>query len=614
MDLPRRSPPLLSLLLTLFATALGVASLLGHAFRWEVPGAGPLGVLRFAVDDATSGVFVLLAGLVGTSALLAGRREAYDPIRRVLTFAFLLGLVLVPMAGDVFGLLFAWELMSVAPGVLLVLDARPEARRAGVLYLAYAQLSSLAVLAGLLLWSGGRFGTLDSLVASAGPPHATLLILLGALVKAGVMPFHSWLPEAHPAAPSHVSALMSGVMVALPAYLVLRLVVPPGVPAALATIVLLLGAASAALAALHALHARDLKRVLALTTVAHMGVLFSLLGVALLLPRPTPGTLSATVASTAIAYAFAHGLSKGALFLVAGEIHHATGELALERLGGLWRTLGPVAALAGLAGLALAGLPPFAGFPAELSLFTSLFAAMAQLDALSGVVALAALFLIGVGAGAGLAAVAKVVLGAFHGPARTAGPAHALPRTALIAPALLLAASLVVGLAPGLLWAGLPTGAPDPWTLPMTNGSLAVAPMLAAGVAVLLLAAFAVRAAPRPRRVPPWATGGPPPTPRQTYTPQALVMPYRILFAELLRPRSDLRVQDAPVAPFAPSKGHYEDPSPQYIEPWVHQPLLRTLVPILERLRRLHRGPVQIYLIIALLALVFILFLLPVIR
>lgn len=608
----RSATPAVGLALTLLALALGVFLLTGETLSVELPLVGPLGPLSLYAAGGLQGTFLLLLGLLGTAAVLAGRRDGLDRVGRSLVVVFLGGLLLVPLAADVFTFLLAWELMSAAPGLLLALSPRPETRRAGLVYLVYAHLSALALMAGLLTWNQAGDGSFDGLLARPAPAPATVLLLLAALIKAGVMPFHRWLPEAHPAAPGHVSALMSGAMVAQPAYVVLRFLAPGGTSVPLATIVLLLGALTSALASLHALHERDLKRLLALTTVAHMGVVFAVLG--LLLERHGPLVpYRPYLEGAVLVYVLAHGLAKGALFLVAGEIHHATGELDLERLGGLWRSSRGLALMAGLGGIALAGLPPFAGFAAEIVVFTCLFATLGALGPLNGVVLLGAVFLLGIGAGAGLAAIGKFVLGAFHGPARAPIQVHPVPRTALLGPALALAASLVVGVAPGLVAASFDGLAADAWSLPTPVGDIRLAPLLVLGGILTLAAVWALRGT-RAKAVVPWATGGPPPTPRQTYTPQALVMPYRILFAEILRPSSDLRLQDAPIAPFAPSHGHYEDPTPRYIEPWIHRPLLRLLLPPVERLRRLHRGPVQSYLIIALLVLVLLLFLLPVMR
>lgn len=606
-------PPLLSLFLALGTLTLGLFLLTGPLLAVDLPLSGPLGSLQLA-GDSTTGLFLLLVGLLGTAAALAGHRHGPQRAQRFLFFLFLLGLALVPLAGDVFTFLVAWELMSLAPGLLLILDAQTEARRAGVLYISYAQISALLILTGLLWWVQGGDASFDLLLLHPPPVGAAVCLVLGAAMKAGLMPFHLWLPEAHPAAPSHVSALMSGAMVTLPAYLVLRFLLPHRLDPAFGLLLLLAGGLSAALGSLHALHARNLKRVLAMTTVAHMGVLFSLLGLGLLLVAHRQTALVPYVSAASLAYLLTHGLSKGALFLVAGEVHHATHELDLERLGGLWRATGGLAVLGFLGGFSLAGLPPFGGFPSELALFATFLATLPKLDPAEGVAVFGSLFLLGLAAGAGLAAIAKIVYGAFHGPSRVTTPVVVPPLSGLVPALLLIAASLLLGLAPGLLWAHLPVPAAHAAQLPTPLGPYSFLPLVLGTLGLLIVIALLVGwSLKRPQRVEPWACGGPAPSARQTYTPQSLVMPYRVLFAEILRPASDLSLQETPVAPFAPSRGRYDDPAPRFVEKWAHQPLQRVLAPLLSLLRRLHRSSIHFYLTIALALLLTLLFLLPVI-
>ncbi|HLE47404.1 MAG TPA: proton-conducting transporter membrane subunit [Candidatus Thermoplasmatota archaeon] len=598
------------MVLCLAAVGAGLVLLSGTALAFDLLGPPRSFSIQLGAEPGLAGGFLLLVGTVGFAATLAGRQEHLGSAREAIVFAFLVGLTLVPLAENLFTFFIAWETMSVAPGLLLVLDARAEARRAGLLYLVYANVSAFALLVGFLLWGDGLTPRLDDLLGMPLPLPAAILLVLGCMMKAGVMPFHYWLPEAHPQAPSHVSALMSGVMVALPVYVATRFLVPMQIDKPLATTVLLLGALSATLGALHGLHSRNIKRLLAFTTIAHMGVLFALVGLAMLVPD-TVASQSFFAPAIAV-YVLSHGWAKGSLFLIAGSIHHATGELDLDRLGGLARTMGPLAALAALASVALSGLPPTAGFPAELGVLTAFLGALPGLPPIDGVVVLGSLFLMAVGAGAGLAAAAKITLGAFHGPARGVSPPR--PAKGLGGPAVLVALSLGVGILPGLPWFRLSAGEDRPWTLLTPLGEFTFIPLLSIGVlaAVLLWSVFGVRRA-TPSLVAPWACGLPPPGPRQAYTADGLVMPYRILFAEILRPSSDLSIQDAPVAPFAPVKGRYAESQPNYVEPWVHRPIMRFLVPPIERLRRLHRGAVQVYLIIALLVLIGLLYLLPVI-
>lgn len=604
--------PIFALAWAVAALVAGLYLLEGGSLQAYVPPADTDFALAFEAEGPLAGAFLVLVGILGAAAVVQGRRERLEPGGRLLVATFIAGMALVVAASNLFTFILAWEVMSASPGLLLILDARAQARRAGILYLVYSHLAGLALLLGFLQWSAGGSTEFARLAATPMPAPAAVLLVLGCAIKAGVMPFHTWLPEAHPQAPAPVSALMSGAMVALPSYVLIRFVLPADLPASLAVTALLLGAVTSALGSLHSFHTSDIKTILAYTTIAHMGVLFAAFGLAVMAHAAGDDALAGFVAAAMTAYALVHGLAKATLFLIAGEIHHLVGQLDLERLGGLWHASPRLAALSAMGAAALAGLPPFGGFIAELALGASFLAALPLLDPIDGVAVLGALFLMAIGFGAGLAAVAKFHLGVFHGPQRSRPTQSVVHSGALWG---LVALTFILGALPGLLWAalGLPSSGADGFSTPL--GELRMLPLLVLGTAATLLAYLASRLwNRRARAADPWLCGLPKATPRQTYSANGLVMPYRILFAEILKPKSDLRLQEAPVNPFAPAKGQYDDPTPRFIEPWVHAPLLRLLLPPIERLRTLHRGPVQLYLIIALLTLVGLLFFLPVLQ
>ena len=243
--------------------------------------------------DALSGFFIILIGLGGAGASLFalgyGRHEAHP--ERVLPFypAFLAGMTLVTVADDAFTFLFAWELMSLTSWALVMAHHREEGNaEAGFVYLIMATFSGLALLLafGLLAGSGGDYA-FDSIRAhhpSVSVAAAVLIVaLIGAGSKAGLVPLHVWLPLAHPAAPSHVSALMSGVMTKIAVYAFIRIVFDLLGPNQwwAGTVVLALGGITAVLGVLHALMEHDLKRLLAYSTVENIGIVFIGLGLAL---------------------------------------------------------------------------------------------------------------------------------------------------------------------------------------------------------------------------------------------------------------------------------------------------------------------------------------------
>ena len=297
--------------------------------------------------DALAAAFLAIVNLGGVGASIYGigygRHE--DEPARVLPFypLFLAAMNLVVLADDAYSFLLSWELMSLASWALVMSRHRaPETVRAGYLYLIMASGGTFALLLafGLLGGSAGgdTFGMIAAHRLSPGLAAAALvLVLIGAGSKAGLVPLHAWLPLAHPAAPSHVSALMSGVMTKVAVYAFIRIVfglmgAPPwwwGVPALVA------GGITAALGILYALMETDLKRVLAYSTIENIGIIFVALGLALAFKADGLADAAALALTAALFHAFNHMLFKSVLFFGAGSLIVATGEQDMEALGGL---------------------------------------------------------------------------------------------------------------------------------------------------------------------------------------------------------------------------------------------------------------------------------------
>jgi formate hydrogenlyase subunit 3/multisubunit Na+/H+ antiporter MnhD subunit len=334
--------------------------------------------------DALAALFLVVANLGGLTASLYGlgygRHE--EAPARVLPFfpAFLAGMNLVVLADDAFTFLFSWEFMSLSSWALVMAHhRRPGNAAAGYVYLLMASFGTLALLLafGLLAGSAGgyAFASIRSATASAEVSAVVLaLVLLGAGSKAGLVPLHVWLPLAHPAAPSHVSALMSGVMTKVAVYgfarIVLDLLGPPlwwwG------ALVVLLGGITAVLGVLHALMEHDLKRLLAYHTVENIGIIFIGLGLALAFEANAMPAAAALGLTAALFHVFNHSVFKSLLFYGAGAVLTATGERDMEKLGGLIHRM-PYTAFAFLVGsAAISALPPFNGFASEWLTFQAI--------------------------------------------------------------------------------------------------------------------------------------------------------------------------------------------------------------------------------------------------
>ncbi|HKY19153.1 MAG TPA: hydrogenase 4 subunit B [Rhizomicrobium sp.] len=334
--------------------------------------------------DGLSSLFLLIVNLGAAGASLYaigyGRHEASP--QRVLPFfpAFLAGMNLVVLAGDAFTFLLSWEFMSLTSWALVMAHHRVEDNvRAGYVYILMASFGTFALLLafGLLAGPDGHYGFEAIRTNPISASHATLvlfLVLAGAGSKAGLVPLHVWLPLAHPAAPSHVSALMSGVMTKVAIYAFIRIVFdllgPPvwwwGI------VVLALGGVTALMGVLYALFQNDLKRVLAYSTIENIGFIFVGLGLALAFRADGFQTAAILALTAALFHAFNHSIFKSLLFFGSGAVLTSTGERDMEKLGGLIHRM-PVTAFAVLVGCAaISALPPLNGFASEWLTFQAI--------------------------------------------------------------------------------------------------------------------------------------------------------------------------------------------------------------------------------------------------
>ena len=347
----------------------------------------PLGLPWIGADflvDPLSAFFLAIVNLGGLAASIYalgfGRQEQAP--HRVLPFfpAFLAGMNLVLLAADAFSFLVSWEFMSLASWALVLAHHQDENnRRASYIYILMASLGTFALLLafGLLAGPDGHYGFAAMRGQNLPASYASLVLiltLLGAGSKAGILPLHVWLPLAHPAAPSHVSALMSGVMTKVAVYAAIRILFDLAGPPQWwwGLIIILLGGATALMGVLYALFQSDMKRILAYSTIENIGIVFIGLGLALSFQANHLGVAAALALTAALFHAFNHSLFKILMFFGAGAVLAATGERDIEKLGGLIHRM-PVTALAVLGGAAaISALPPWNGFVSEWLTFQTI--------------------------------------------------------------------------------------------------------------------------------------------------------------------------------------------------------------------------------------------------
>lgn len=332
--------------------------------------------------DALSAWFLLMLGVVVmASSMYAAsyfrHREAI-PAGLIAFYYhfFVVSMCLILVADDAWLFLFSWEIMAVSSYLLVISNhADAATRRAGLLYLAMAHLGALALLVALSMIAATEpHGVLAALAPGKVPVTIVfILALIGFAGKAGLLPLHVWLPEAHPAAPSPVSALMSGLMLKMALYGLLRMtfVLLPALPLIDGVVLLLLGMLSALFAVIYAAVQVDMKRLLAYSSMENMGLMLLSVGLAMIFRSEGMPSLAHLALLAALYLAMSHALFKSLLFLVTGSVLHATGERNLGHLGGLMRRMPWTAGLALIGIFSAAGTPFFGGFAAEWMLLQS---------------------------------------------------------------------------------------------------------------------------------------------------------------------------------------------------------------------------------------------------
>ena len=512
--------------------------------------------------DALSAFFLVVVNLGGAASSLYGLGYGrHEPApQRVLPFfpAFLAGMNLVALADDAFTFLLSWEFMSLASWALVMAHHRVvENARAGYIYLVMASFGTLALLLAFGLLAGAEGGyTFSAIRSGVHAPWVAVMVLalvmLGAGSKAGIVPLHVWLPLAHPAAPSHVSALMSGVMTKVAIYGFVRIVFDLiGEPTWWSgMVVLFFGAGTAVLGILYALMERDLKRLLAYSTIENVGVIFVSLGLALAFEANGMRGAAALALTGALLHVLNHSLFKSLLFFGSGAVLTATGERDVDRLGGLIHRM-PYTSFSFLVGCtAISALPPLNGFVSEWLIFQAILQSPALPQWGLKVMVPAAGGLLALSAALAATCFVKAFGMTFLGRPRSdvARQAHEVDCVSLGAMSLLAALCLLLGVLPGFVIDGL---APVTLSLlsermPMQLGVpwLSIAPVaesrssyngllvflfiaVSASLAVFVIHRLASRAL---RRVPAWDCGFPDPSPATQYTAVSFAQPIRRVF------------------------------------------------------------------------------------
>ncbi len=616
-----------------FAVLAGLSVLIGKGVITDQISLGLPWLPWHVRFDCLSGFFFLIIGIAVSAVSLYGPgyvnsyKESEHPfaVLGLFTGLFVAGMLLVLLADDAFFFMIAWELMSVASYFLVAFQhENPANRRAAFLYLLMAEVGALAIILGFGVLAGFSDGfTFDALrnaqLSTTWAGIAFALALLGFGMKAGIVPVHVWLPEAHPVAPSHISALMSGVMLKVALYGLIRFCFDllGDVHWQWGVVLLVLGTVSALGGILYAMMQPNLKSLLAYSSVENIGIIFMVLGLSMIFMDNGHPQLAALGLLAALLHAFNHALFKNLLFLGAGIIHHQTHQLNIDMMGGLIKKMPKTSVLFLIGCMSISSLPLFNGFVSEWLAFQTAL----QVDVLNNGV-LRSLIPVSAAALALTAALAaacfvKVFGMIFLGQSRShyCDKAHEIQDKGMLAgPSLLAALCFLFGIFPGLIIslinnvAGQLLGETLPndaalgwlWLAPVSANQASYAPplvligaLLAAGVSFWFLRRNPATVM---RRAETWDCGFGGLTPKMQYSCSAFTMPFRRIFNKVWiideRIEKDMRgAMDQDVAAI-----HYHLEVHDHSWPHIYQPIENGVNTLAKVVGRIQTGNIRTYL------------------
>ena len=592
-------------------------------------GTGPVGGATFHIEPLAA-PFILLLGLVATAIALYSPHY-HEPGVGTSVYLAVYNLALVAsltvlIAGNAVAFLVAWESAALLCYLLILRHHKREGvPRGAFLFVALSECGFLLIVVAFAILVI-QTGTLDLQTIAARSAHvsggwrsaAYALALCGFGFKAGLVPFHIWLPAAHPVAPADGSAFLSGLVIKLGVYgiALFGITLLPGGPAWWGIVTMGLGAISAVLGILYALMERDLKRFLAYSSIENIGIIITALGAGMTFTAYGQRAIGTFLLIVALYHALNHGVYKTLLFLEAGVIEHAAGTRDMDRLGGLIRRLPRTAVICLIGTIAIAALPPLNGFVSEWLLFQGLFQGFRISSHTVGILIVISGALIALTGGLAINAFARAYGIPFLGMARTGPAARASEAHQPIAgPALLAAACVFLGIGAPLVLTALDrvaraaTGVdiqsklivPQLTVIPAHTDFSGFSPTYLAvcllGMTIIPIVIYlAGRPRARSRRPPVWDGGILAFKPRMQYTATTHANPVRVTFEPLYRPSVHVeRASDDPAGRSGPV--HYRFRVTPIFEKYLYQPLIRFVEALARMARPIQSGDVNLYLL-----------------
>ncbi len=581
--------------------------------------------LSFHMDGLSAFFLVAIFGICLLSALYSfhymdNREQTLGTAVNYFFFSLLVAsMALVVVADNMISFLLAWEMMSLSSFFLVIHDHQhADNRKAGYLYFIFSHVGAMFIIAsfGVIFGFTGSFA-LDATGLSHGAKiTAFILAFIGFGSKAGVFPFHVWLPHAHPAAPSHISAVMSGVMIKTGIYGILRMygILQLHTPT-IGTMILVFGVASGILGVVYALGQHDLKRLLAYHSVENIGIILIGIGIGMIGVEVKNPVMAVFGFGGGLLHVLNHAIFKSLLFMGAGVVLHKTGTRSIDALGGLLKNM-KITGITFLVGsLAISGLPPFNGFVSEFFIYVGSFKGISASSPafVTSLLAIVSLAIIG---GLALACFTKVVGVVFQGEPRSkaAQDVEEKGSTMLIPMVILAAACGIIGVFPGafifMVHKGVASLGLDYGRIPMepfahvsANITLGAALFLAAMLLVSAIRKMAYATKPIGSSGT-WGCGFTQPTTRMQYTGSS----YAASILDFFKPAAPLEETHPPVKGLFPEATHYHSHVHDIVERNLDVMIVRPVMWLFDKLRWIQHGDIHLYIGYILLAIIVLLF------
>ena len=601
--------------------------------------------------DPLSGFFLTVIGLLSffVSIYSTGYCKGYAGKRSVTHLVifyslFIAGMFLVVLSDDAFFFLISWELMAIASYFLVMFeDELIENRRAAFLYLVVAHVGAIAILLsfGVLAGATGHEGfsgyTFDAMRQAEFPLKwatvAFLLSFFGFSAKAGVIPLHVWLPEAHPAAPSNVSALMSGVMLKTAIYGIIRVTFDliRVFPLWWGAMVLILGLITAIMGILYAIMQNDIKRMLAYSSVENIGVILIGIGLAIIFTSFHIPVLAALSLTAVFYHSINHAMFKGLLFMGAGALLHATHKKNMDEMGGLIHYMPWTSTLFLIGSISISALPPFNGFISEWLLFQAFLLSPSLNSPLLNLLIPMGAALLALTAALVATCFVKgfgiIFLGHWRGPHNP--PIHRgglevnwPMRIGMILPALMC---LILGILPTMVIEWMDKISDELvggkiattagafgwlWLTPVAHerasysGAIVFLWIIVVVMLVYILLHIRKTAI---HRVPLWDCGFEKITPRMQYNAASFSMPIRRIFGFLFNIREQVRLSTSTISPSFPNRLYYRLRIRDRFWGWIYRPISESSYWISRKFGRLQQGYIHVYLIYSFITIIILL-------